>query len=69
MSKALNTSSRAMLLGVGWLLFVTSSLRARPLSVGQSFPELLLPRASDGTPDSLSFYRGRKTVVHVFASW
>ena len=41
----------------------------RPLEVGQRFPDILLPRADDGAPDSLRFYRGRKTVAHVFASW
>ena len=53
----------------GFICVVSGGVNIRPLEVGQKFPDLLLPRADDGAPDSLRFYRGRKTVAHVFASW
>ena len=45
--------------------------RAEPpsLEVGQPFPDLALPSVSDGTPMSIADFRGRKVVLHVFASW
>lgn len=55
---------------VGGVFYVASGgANIRMLEVGQKFPDILLPRADDGAPDSLRFYRGRKTVAHVFASW
>jgi len=38
-------------------------------AVGQLLPEISLPSAEDGRPVSLAAYRGRKIVLHVFASW
>ena len=35
---------------------------------GQPFPDLTLPTL-DGEPLSIAAYRGRKVVLHVFASW
>lgn len=37
--------------------------------VGQVFPEILLPSAEDGRPLSVASFRGKKTILHVFASW
>ena len=37
--------------------------------VGEPFPLLVLPSAEDGRPASLEENRGRKVVLHVFASW
>lgn len=54
----------------GFICVAFDGANVRPPEVGQKFPDILLPRADDGAPDSLRFYRGRKTVAHhVFASW
>ena len=37
--------------------------------VGQPFPALAFPRLEDGTPASVADYRGKKLILHVFASW
>ena len=40
------------------------------IEVGKPFPILALPLAGDpGTHRSLEDYRGRKLVLHLFASW
>lgn len=37
--------------------------------VGDRFPEVVLPSLADGTPLSIASFRGRKLVLHVWASW
>jgi hypothetical protein len=39
------------------------------VEVGRPVPDLVLPSIADGRPTSLSQFRGRKIVLHVFASW
>lgn len=39
------------------------------IKVGQPFPNLVLPSLEDGRPSSLVQYRGKKVLLHVFASW
>ena len=39
------------------------------IEIGQPFPPLVLPRLNDGSPASLAQFRGRKVMLHVFASW
>ncbi len=39
------------------------------LEVGQPLPELILAALEDGRPASLSEFRGRKMLLHIFASW
>ncbi|MFQ5502328.1 MAG: hypothetical protein ACE5EQ_08520 [Phycisphaerae bacterium] len=39
------------------------------LSVGRPFPEIVLPSLKDGTPMSITSFRGHKVILHVFASW
>jgi len=39
------------------------------LEVGQPFPDFPLPRLDDGEPSSISAFRGKKTILHLFASW
>jgi hypothetical protein len=39
------------------------------LSVGHAFPELAFPSADNGTPMSIAQYRGKKILLHIFASW
>ena len=68
-SVATKTSTWLSALFAGFICVASDSANIRPLEVGQKFPDLLLPRADGGEPDSLRFYRGRKTVAHVFASW
>ncbi|MDA7978377.1 MAG: redoxin domain-containing protein [Pirellulales bacterium] len=37
--------------------------------VGQRHPDFTLPNTADGTPVSLSDYRGKKVLLIHFASW
>lgn len=37
--------------------------------VGQPFPGLAFPRLDDGRTTSLADFRGKKLLLHVFASW
>jgi len=39
------------------------------IEVGRPFPQVLLPMLEDGSPATLARFRGRKTLLHVFASW
>ena len=39
------------------------------IEVGKPFPNLLLPSLKDGRPASVASFRGKKTLLHVFASW
>jgi len=42
---------------------------AGPFEVGRPFPLLALPDVADGRPRSIADFRGRKIILHVFASW
>lgn len=37
--------------------------------VGQHFPTLFIPTLADGKLRGVSSYRGKKLVLHIFASW
>ena len=37
--------------------------------VGQRFPDLVLPSIDNGRPTSIAAYRGKKVLLHIFASW
>lgn len=39
------------------------------IQVGQPFPDLRFPALADGKLTSISAFRGKKTIVHIFASW
>lgn len=39
------------------------------VEVGKPFPNLTLPSLEDGSPSSIVQFRGKKTLLHVFASW
>jgi hypothetical protein len=39
------------------------------LEAGQLFPFLVLPDVVDGRPRSLADFRGRKVLLHIWASW
>lgn len=58
----------AMLLGAS-LFSLPGSARAREIQEGSAFPDLRLPQLGDGKLRSLSEFRGRKTLLLVFASW
>ncbi|TAM83408.1 MAG: hypothetical protein EPN47_04670 [Acidobacteria bacterium] len=36
---------------------------------GELFPTLVLPRLRDGQPGSIGDFRGKKLILHIFASW
>ena len=38
-------------------------------AVRQQFPDLAFPALDDGRPTSIADFRGRKLILHVFASW
>jgi len=40
-----------------------------PLEVGRPFPGISLPDIGDGRPRTIAEFRGRKVILHVFASW
>lgn len=50
-------------------LTAQSGTAPKALAVGEPFPTLILPALEDGRPRSLSEFRGRKVILHVFASW
>jgi len=37
--------------------------------VGEPFPSLVMPSLADGKPLSLARFRGKKVILHIFASW
>ena len=39
------------------------------IEVGSPFPNLVLPLLEDGRPSSIVGFRGKKILLHVFASW
>ena len=53
----------------------TGDLSATPandvpkLELGEPFPNLTLPAMRDGQAMSISDYRGKRVVLHIFASW
>ncbi len=51
------------------VLAQTSDSRIPQIEVGEEFPGLFFPSMKDGKLTSMSAFRGKKTIVHVFASW
>jgi hypothetical protein len=39
------------------------------LKPGQPFPDIVLPTLADGKPGAISQFRGKKLILHIFASW
>jgi hypothetical protein len=58
-----------LLIPVLSLALVSETIAAAKLQVGTPFPTLFLPSLSDGSPMSMKDFRGRKLVVHIWASW
>jgi hypothetical protein len=46
-----------------------SSLPPVGFHAGQKFPEVVLPSMTDGQPMSVTQFRGKKVILHIFASW
>lgn len=40
-----------------------------PVRVGEPFPALVLPAMADGSPLTIEQFRGKKVLLHQFASW
>ncbi len=57
-------ASATMMVAAGPVEAATPKFR-----VGDRFPDLTLPSLEDGEPVSLGVFRGRKLVLHVWASW
>ena len=56
----------------GVLCLQTLSYAATPLGkirIGELFPVVQLPLLADGSLATLQDFRGRRTVLHIFASW
>ena len=52
------------------LALAASAVHAQPkIEVGSPFPDIALPSLEDGSPTSITAYRGQKVVLHIFASW
>jgi hypothetical protein len=49
--------------------FTGLSLPGASFEVGKPFPLITLPAAQDGQPMSVNDFRGRKMLLHLFASW
>ena len=50
-------------------LDANATTAASRIEEGRPFPDLTLPALEDGRPLSVADFRGRKIVLHVFASW
>ena len=78
-SATLRSSSVVSIVGVAMILICAGlfvgSIRAgegeeeSAFGIGRPFPDLTFPSAEDGRPMSLAQFRGRKVLLHVFASW
>lgn len=51
------------------LNIVGAQTSSRELVVGQAFPDIVFPSLEDGHPLSLAHFRGRKVILHIWASW
>ena len=53
------------------MCFASGSANAAPsdLTVGKPFPNLVLPALEGGRAMSIADFRGKKVILHVFASW
>jgi hypothetical protein len=60
---------RLFLAAAASLVAAFARAQAPEVKVGQPFPALLLPSLADGSPISVESFRGRKLLLHQFASW
>ncbi|RMG56253.1 MAG: hypothetical protein D6723_00690 [Acidobacteria bacterium] len=54
---------------LGLTLGVAAQAPPTGFEVGQPFPSITLPALRDGQPMSIAQFRGRKVILHIFASW
>jgi len=45
------------------------AVQSAPFELGRPVPALTLPSITDGKPMSVADFRGRKVMLHVWASW
>ena len=38
-------------------------------TIGERFPDIILPNAADGSEMSIADFQGQKVMLHIFASW
>lgn len=65
---------RQMVIAAGMVgLAMTQPARAQrglgEIKIGQPFPDLTFRSMEDGSPMSMTDFRGKKVVLHIFASW
>ncbi len=63
--------SLGLLAGLLMVLGTGPTVNAQPagMKVGEPFPLIRLPSLSDGRPMSIADFRGKKVVLHIWASW
>lgn len=59
----------ALPLALSTALLAPAGAAAVQVRVGERFPALVLPSVADGSPLSVEQFRGRKVLLHQFASW
>jgi len=61
----------ALLLGISLMLpsLANAQENGPTLEVGKPLPVVSLPTMRDGEPMSIADHRGKRVVLHVFASW
>lgn len=52
-----------------WTSPLPASAKEVPVRMGEPFPAVALPSLVDGSPLSIERFRGRKVLLHQFASW
>jgi len=54
-----------------WISYLALLLavQSAPFELGRPVPALTLPSITDGKPMSVADFRGRKVMLHVWASW
>ncbi len=53
----------------GLFALCSGAVHAEGIREGQPFPNLALPSIEDGRVVSIANFRGKKTVLHIWASW
>lgn len=65
--------NKMMVILAGTALLAINGIAAQAdppkLAIGEPFPNLTLPSMEDGSPTSITSFRGKKLILHVFASW
>jgi hypothetical protein len=58
-----------LLLALTGGLFLPARATAAEFKPGDPFPTIPLPRIDDGQASSVKQFRGRRLMLHIFASW